>query len=233
MIKLVLWGVRKSTLTHADYYRGNHVVHGDLVREAPPDFQAQILRYTQSYAFDAAYGKVGALWIDSVSELWYESNDSLMANLAHPYYQEVILPDGANFSSLEASIVHVAVEEMVGEPPLRGQGVKVLQSLKAVPGADLARFDEFWSEAHEAAAPELSRLLGFARNRPPEGAPPLAGDPPTGYAAFWLDGRDDIPSFQAYHRAFIRAGETSGLLDTEACFYLLCEERRVLDAITS
>lgn len=233
MIKLVLWGVRKAGITHADFYNGNHVVHGDLVRNGPQDFRAQISRYTQSYAFDAGYGRSDAQRYDSVSELWYESTDLVMLNFAHPYYQDVILPDGANFADETLNDVHLAEEEIVGEAPLRGQGLKVLQRLATPEGADPDAFEDFWKSAHEKAAPELGSLLGYTRNRPPRGNPPMSGVVPAGYSGFWLDGPQDIKSFQAYNAKFLAAGAKAGLLDVERCFFLLCEERRVIDSFVN
>jgi len=230
MIKLVLWAVRKAGITHADFYEGNHVVHGDLVRKGPEDFRAQVSRYTQSYAFDAGYGRSDAQRYDSVSELWYESTDLVMLNFAHPYYQDVILPDGANFANEALNDVHLAEEEIVGEPPLRGQGLKVLQRLATPEGVDPDVFEDFWKSAHEAAAPELGSLIGYTRNRPPRANPPMNGVVPAGYSGFWLDGPGDIPAFQAYNTKFLEAGKKAGVLDAERCLFLLCEERRVIDA---
>lgn len=232
MIKLVLWGVRKAGITHADYHARNHIVHGDLVRKGPPDFRQPVLRYTQSYAIDAGYGRSDAQRYDSVSELWYESTDQLAQNFAHPYYQDTILPDGANFAEESLSNVHLAAEEIVGESPLRGQGLKVVQSLATLDGTDPDEFEDFWSAAHEAASPEMGNVLGYTRNRPPRGVPPMRGVAPAGYAGVWLDGLHDVPGFQAYNSRFLEVGKHAGLLDVESCFFLLCEERRVIDTFT-
>jgi hypothetical protein len=229
MIKLVLWFVRKPGITAEELFNGNHRVHGDLVRGAPADFRAQILRYTQSYPFDAAYGQTGAQF-DGVSELWYESPEAMRANLAHPYYRDVVRPDGANFADERANVVHLAAEEVV-EPPLRGQGVKVVRWLQAPAGVDPAAFDAFWTAAHEDARAQLTGLLGYARNRVPPGAPAINGTPPTGYDALWLDGHEDIPALQRSTRRLLADGESAGMLDPARCFYLLCSERRVVDTL--
>lgn len=230
MIKLVLWCVRKPGITAAEAFHGNHRVHGDLVRAAPADFKAQILRYTQSYPFDAAYGRTGAQAFDGVSELWYESPKTLQENLAHPYYRDVVQPDGANFADEAANVVHLATEDLV-ELPLRGQGVKVVRWLQAPDDVDAAAFDSFWTAAHEDARQELTGVLGYARNRVPPDAPEMNGTPPTACDALWLDGPEDVPAFQRYARRLLTAGEDAGMLDPARCFYLLCHERRVVDAL--
>lgn len=230
MIKLVLWCARRHGITAAELFQSNHRVHGDLVRSGPVDFQAQILRYTQSYAFDGAHASASRQPFDAISELWYESPESLQENLAHPYYSDVIVPDGANYADLSTSVVHLAAEELV-EAPLRGQGIKVVRWLQAPEGIDSAAFDDFWIGVHHAESKELTGLLGYARNRLPSGAPSIAGTPPTAYDAMWLDSTEDLPAFRRYARRVLDAGQHAGMLDMTGCHYMLCQERRVRDTL--
>jgi len=230
MIKLVLWGVRRPGITAAEYFDGNHRVHGDLVRNGPPDFREAIQRYTQSYAFDGAYGRTGAPVFASVSELWYESSESLQANLAHPYYAQQIVPDGDNFADQPASIVHLAVEQPV-LAPLRGEGIKVLHWLQTADGVEASALEQFWAPAHEEGREELTGLLGYVRNRIPPDAPAIADVPPAAYEAIWIDTEADIPAFQRYARRLQAAGATAGVLDPAGCMYLLCHERRIIDRL--
>jgi len=228
MVKLVLWGVRRPGITGAEFFDGNHRVHGGLVRNAPPDFRDGIKRYTQSYVFDAAYGRTGAKVFSSVSELWYESVEALQCNLAHPYYAEQIVPDGDNFADQSASIVHLALEEPVVSP-LRGDGVKVLHWLQMADGVDPAAFEQFWTSADGDARGELTGLLGYVRNRVPPDAPAIAGVPPTAYEGVWIDTEADVQAFQRYARRLQAAGAEAGVLDPDGCCYLFCHERRVID----
>jgi EthD domain len=228
MIKLVLWFPKHPEITTAEMYDGNHRVHSELVHAAPTEFKADVLRYTQSYPFDGMFGRTDTLRFDGVSELWFESPERLQAHLAHPYFQDVIFPDGAQFSDQDASAIHLAVEEVV-QQPLRGQGVKVLRWLQALDGVDTEAFESFWLSAQERAAGKLTGLLGYARNRIPAGAPVMAGTPPTAYDAIWIDDREDIPALLRSTREFLDAGEAAGVLDRQRCFTLLCSERRVLD----
>jgi hypothetical protein len=229
MIKIVVWVIRKAGITYADFYEGNHVVHGGLVLAAPDAVRKPISRYTQNFTFDAGYGRSDAQHYDGVSELWFDSIDAAMLCFEHPYYRDVIVPDGAKFSDDKRNDFHLAEEEIVGEPPLRGQGLKVMQRLATVEGTDPDAFEEFWKSAHETASSELGSVFGYTRNRPPRETPPMSGVVPAGYSGFWLDGPQDIPSFQAYNARFLEAGVKAGLLDTEQCFFLLCNERRVID----
>jgi len=227
VIKLVLWGVRRPGITSAEYFEGNHRVHGDLVRNAPEDFRVFIKRYTQSYVVDAAYGHSGAKAFDSVSELWFESPERLIESFGHPYYQGVIIPDGARFADEAENVVHVAVEEIVGNAPLRGEGLKVLHWLQAADGLADGRFEEWWTSSESTAPGDWA--LGHTRNRLPPEAPPMLGDPPTAYEALWIDGPEEIPAFEAYARALVAAGVEAGVLDGTRCSFLLCHERRVVD----
>lgn len=231
MIKLVLWGVRKPETLHADYYQGNHVAHGDLVRGAPEDFRTSIKRYTQSYVFDAAYGDPSLQHIDSVSELWYESVEAAAASFAHPYYQQVVQPDGARFADESRNIVHFATEDVLGRPVLRGQGIKVHLSLTGAAGTAPQDLAAFLDAVYNESGSGLDHLLGRARSSLLPGAPVLSGIPPTVYESYWLDGEADIPSFQRYARVVLDRGQHAGVLVRHDSFYLLCRERRVLDSI--
>lgn len=230
MIKLVLWGVRQPGLTHRQFVYGNHVVHGDLVRNGPDSFREQISGYTQSYVTDAAYGSHTRPRIDSVSELWYASPATAHANFTHPYYRDVVFPDGANFADESIGIVYFAEEELLGAAaPLRGDGIKVCLFLAAPDGVAATDLSAVVDKHHAAAAQGLTGLLARTRNHTLATPAALNGTPPTLFDAYWLDGPDDLPAFDRYVSELFSAATEAGVLSAELSFHLVCSERRVVD----
>ena len=231
VLNLVIWYVRKPGLTLAESIEANHRVHGELTKRGPDDFTETVYRYIQNYPFDAAYGKTGAKNFDGVSELTFLSSETLKANLEHPYYLNTVKPDGQNFADEAANVIHLASEEVVFTP-LLGEGIKVIRWLQTMPDADPADFEDFWTKSYDRDIRHLPGLLGYSRNRLPEGHHGLQGLPPTAFDSFWLDGKQDIAAFQQYARQFVTEGQNQHLVDAENYFYLLCEERRVIDRIS-
>lgn len=89
MIRLTALLVRNPALTHDEFLRHWHEVHGPLIRDTP-SLARHITRYEQHPVADDRGAGSG---FDGVAVQWLESMDSLFAFVAEPAYAEILAPD--------------------------------------------------------------------------------------------------------------------------------------------
>lgn len=238
MIKVVAAIRRRPGMALAEYFGYIENVHGKLARDNPLGLR----RYVQNHVLDAAYGVTGdpthltALPRDSVTELWFDDFAALGRTFADPYTQQVIGPDGKNFSDLPSALSLLTTEE--GAWGTSEQGLKILYFLKAAPDTSTDTFTQAWASADERARASVN-LMGGVRSHaitPPPGAPQGGGDYFGGKDMIAYDGIQSlyvkpdnaVPDFRAYEAIFTQ--DSASWLDRSRSFWLLAKEVTILDA---
>lgn len=217
MIKMIAAICRRPGMTHAEYMAYVYQIHGAISRENP----VTLRRYVQNHTFDAAFGTLAQaehsmpISRDSVTELYWDSMESMGQTFAHEHVRTKVGPDGRNFADQSASLSLVAVEaEQPVHQPRAGAGAKVMHFLRAAPGLALEDFFARWAKAHELAM--LAEPLAAATVRRcvhsqqlPQANAMLAyfngKDAPIfeGVASLWYDDPSTIGAFRAYERALL------------------------------
>ncbi len=236
MIKIVAAVRRKPGMTHGEYLRYIHDVHGAIARANTLGLD----RYVQNHVFDGAFGQAAyARWFhrDSITELYFSSFERLGYTFNHPYTRDVIGPDGANFADLASSLSVLTIEQVLQKTSRSANTVKVLHFLKARDGK---MFATQWQQAHAAAlraVPEFeSKLHGHTRSlsQQPAGGGSAAGtdyfgggDMPKfdGVASFWLAGESDLETFRRYETALGK----QGFFDSDLSFFVYAREVEIFD----
>lgn len=90
MVRLTAMLVRNPELTHEQFLRHWHDVHGPLIRDTP-ELARHLLRYEQHPLADDHGAGVGGY--DGVAVQWLESMQALFDFIAEPAYAEVLAPD--------------------------------------------------------------------------------------------------------------------------------------------
>ena len=243
MIKMMAAACRRPGMTHAEYIDYIHRVHAAIARENPVTLQ----RYVQNHVFDGAFGTQAeathrmVVSRDSVTELYWPSFEAMGQTFAHPYTQQKVGPDGANFADLRVSLSLVA-EELECPVPQPGAGsVKVLHFLRMAPGLSLAQFFERWASAHtqvlaqEPAVATALRRCVHSRQLT-QGNAMLAHfgaeetQPYEGVASLWFDEVASLGLFRRYESALLRLNAVSdqAFYAPAASFFLYAHEVDVL-----
>ena len=114
MTKLMAALRRKPGMTQEEYFSYIRNVHGALSKAQP----LTVRRYVQNHVFDSAFGAATdpayqiVFHRDSVTELWFDSFESMGETFAHPYTREKIGPNGVNFSDLSTALAVLGLPHM-------------------------------------------------------------------------------------------------------------------------
>ena len=117
MIRLTALLVRNPALTHEEFLRHWHDVHGPLIRDTP-ELARHLIRYEQHPLTDDR--GVGTAGFDGVAMQWMASMDSLFAFISEPAYAERLGPDERYLLDMERIQVTFTEEPVVvidGEVP--------------------------------------------------------------------------------------------------------------------
>ncbi|RPE46665.1 EthD domain-containing protein [Streptomyces sp. Ag109_O5-1] len=243
MIKLVAAVRRRPGMTHAEYADYVREVHGGIAVAN----KLTLRKYVQNHVFDSAYGALGdtgyqvTLPRDSVTELYFDSLETMGQTFTDPYTREVVGPDGVNFSDLPAALSLLVAEERA-EVPQPGPGaVKVLYFFKAAEGMEPSVFQERRQHAHEEVLADPSgavarHLRGYEWN------PALpagddggyfggSGQPAyEGYATLWFDEGEAVAGIRAYEAGLARHTQEHGAFHLPSLsFFLLTREIVIFD----
>ncbi len=90
MIRLTAMLVRNPSLSHEEFIRHWHDVHGPLIRDTP-ELARHLVRYEQHPLTDDRGAGVGGY--DGVAVQWLESMQALFDFISEPVYAEVLAPD--------------------------------------------------------------------------------------------------------------------------------------------
>lgn len=110
MIRLTAMLVRNPELTHEEFLRHWHEVHGPLIRDTP-ELARHLVRYEQHPLTDDKGAGVGGY--DGVAVQWLESIDDLFAFIAEPLYAEKLSPDEQRLLDMERIQVTFTEEPIV------------------------------------------------------------------------------------------------------------------------
>ena len=238
MIKVVAAIRRRPGMAQAEYFDYIENVHGKLARDNP----LGLSRYVQNHVKDAAFGVTGdashltVLPRDSVTELWFEDFPALGRTFADPYTQQVLGPDGKNFSDLPTALSLLTSES--GEWGNTAQGLKIMYFLKAAQSATPEVFAQEWTAA-DLRARTSGAILGGIRSHaisPPPGAPQGGGDNDyfggkdmiayDGIQSLYVAPETAIQDFRAYEAIFTDG--SAPWLDRSRSFWLLTKEVKII-----
>lgn len=110
MIRLTAMLVRNPGLTHDEFLRHWHDVHGPLIRDTP-ELAQHLVRYEQHPLTDDRGAGVGGF--DGVAVQWLESIDDLFAFIAEPAYTEKLAPDERHLLDMDQIKVTFTEEPVV------------------------------------------------------------------------------------------------------------------------
>jgi uncharacterized protein (TIGR02118 family) len=216
MIKMIAAAGRRPGMTHAEYIAYIRDIHAALARENP----VTLKRYRQNHVFDSAFGTAAETTHrlctnrDSVTELYWDSFESMGQTFAHPHTQQKVGPDGVNFADSRVSLSVIAAEEEV-EVPNPGVGaVNVMQFLRMRADLGLTEFMERWRRAHQGAVSGSDAVASAIRRcihsrQLPEGNSLLAyfgaehNVPYEGVVSLWFDNEASIAAFRRYEQALL------------------------------
>lgn len=243
MIKMIAAVCRRPGMTHAEYIAYIHRVHAVIASENPLTLQ----RYVQNHVFDGAFGTRDdathsqVVSRDSVTELFWDSFDAMGATFAHPYTQQKVGPDGANFADLRTTLSMIATEVALPVPAPGPANAKVMHFLKKAPELPLDEFFARWSQAHEQVLRDEPLVAAALRQatqsrQDPQGDGLLKyfggaeADRYAGVASLWFDDESSIGLFRRYEAALLRANAVPGqaFYLPAASFFVYAREVAVL-----
>lgn len=244
MVKMIAAVCRRPGMTHAEYVAYVHQIHGAISRENP----VTLKRYVQNHTFDAAFGTSAEpehcmpVSRDSVTELYWDSMESMGQTFAHEHVRTKVGPDAANFADQSLSLSMVAIEaEQPVSAPSRAVGAKVMHFLRAAEGLTLDEFFTRWARAHERVLQEEPVAAATVRRcihsrQLPQANEMLAyfnaKDVPIyeGVASLWYDDPSAIGAFRAYERALleVNAQPETAFFQPAHSFFLYTTEVTIL-----
>ena len=110
MIRLTAMLVRNPALTHAEFLRHWHGVHGPLIRDTP-ELARHLIRYEQHPLTDDRGAGVGGY--DGVAVQWRESMQALFDFISEPAYAERLAPDEQRLRDMDRIQVTFTEEPVV------------------------------------------------------------------------------------------------------------------------
>lgn len=243
MIKMIAAVCRRPGMTHQEYIAYVHRVHAEIARANT----LTLKRYTQNHVFDAAFGTRAEATSslvrsrDSVTELYWDDFQRMRETFAHPYTQQTVGPDGANFADLALTISMIAEDLELQVPKPGYADAKVMHFLKKRPDLDLPEFFLRWTAAHEAALQEeplvaetLRRVVQSRQN--PQGDALLKyfggaeEDRFAGVGSLWFENVASVGLFRRYEAALLRANAQAdkAFYVPEASFFVYAREIHII-----
>ncbi|HEX8424779.1 EthD domain-containing protein [Hymenobacter sp.] len=243
MIKQMIAVRRRPGLTHQECLDYVEHTHGTIARGGPNG----LLRYVQSHVFDSAFGAKAdggyqqVFGRDFVTELFFESPETMKANAESEYVRTVVRPDERNFNDFANVILDLMTETELSVPQPGPAEIKVIHYLKKADGLSAEIFEQQWVAAHEAIMGELptvaAALRRYVQARPLRmgGQGPVHGNSVMantygGIASLWFEQEVDLKEFRAYEQALLRQTGPEGqpLIDSERSFFLYTRERVII-----
>lgn len=223
MIKMIAAVCRRPGMTHAEYIAYIQRVHAEIARAEP----LTLKRYVQNHVFDAAFGTRAdashsmVVSRDSVTELFWDTFEAMGATFAHPYTQQKVGPDGANFADLRMTLSMIADEVELAVPAPGPGDAKAMLFLKKVPELSLDTFFERWTHAHEQVMRDeplvAAALRRATQNRQnPKGDAMLKyfggaeDDRFAGIASLWFDDVASVGLFRRYEARLLEENAKNG-----------------------
>lgn len=241
MIKTLAAIRRKPGMTQHAYFRYIREVHGALAQAKP----LTIRRYVQNHVVDSAYGAQGDAAYqtffhrDSVTELYFDSVESMMRTFGDPYVREVVGPDGANFSDLSTALAMLARDVELLVPAAGSAPVKVMQFLRKPAALTPDQFAARLRAAVEATLggpPEVAAAVRRA-------VLTLSVPDDTGLMAYfgakdmprydavinlWFEEANALAAFQAWQGVFEAGAGQPSCFDPSHAFFLLVREIEII-----
>jgi hypothetical protein len=238
MIKMMAAIRRRPGMTMQEYFPYVQNVHGGLTKAMP----LTVRRYVQDHVFDGGFGATGdagyhtVFHRDSVTELWFDSLESMGQTFGHPYVREKIGPDGVNFSDLGTALALLVREVEVQVPQPGGHApVKILYFLRKRAELPLNEYFDRWAMADEAILRERPRTAAAIRRcvrclQIPEGNPLLVyfggKDMPVyeGVASLWFEEAGALAAFRAYQEDLEERNRQTPFFTSSESFFLMARE---------
>jgi EthD domain len=243
MIKMMAAIRRRPGMTMQEYFPYIQEVHGRLTKAMP----LTVRRYVQNHVFDGAFGAAGdagygiVFHRDSVTELWFDSFESMGQTFSHSYVRDKIGPDGANFSDLGTALALIAREVDVQVPQPGGHApVKILHFLRKLAELPLDEYFNRWVEATKAILRERPRVAAaigrcVCSQQLPAGNPLLVyfggKDMPVyeGVASLWFEEAGALGAFRAYQADLEERNRQAPFFAPSESFFLMAREVPIID----
>jgi hypothetical protein len=237
MIKMMAAIRRRPGMTIQEFFPYIREVHGGLTKAMP----LTVRRYVQNHVFDGAFGATGdagyrtVFHRDSVTELWFDSFESMGQTFAHPYVREQIGPDGVNFNDLGSALALLTREVEVQVPQPGGHApVKILYFLRKLADLPLDEYFDRWAAANEVILcqrPVAATVRRCVHNlQIPEGNPLLVyfggKDMPVyeGVASLWFEEAGALDAFRAYQTDLEEMNRQTPFFAPSESFFLMTRE---------
>ena len=163
MIKQLIAVRRRPGLTHQECLDYVEHVHGGIARNGT---NSGLLRYVQNHAFDSAYGSTTdkeyqqVFGRDFVTELYFESPQTMRADGESEYVRTVVQPDETNFNDVASVLLGTTAETEVPVSNPGSGAVKVMHFLKKHDALTDEYFQQQLADAHAALAGPAARHGG-------------------------------------------------------------------------
>lgn len=249
MIKMTILSRRRPGMTHAEFLSYNVDSHGPSVRSHP----VTITHYMQHDVYDGAFGWTGdeehaaVFGRDNLTELYFESRDTMDVFMNDPEMRQGALNDGVNYVDLATPVVMYAEDTEFPVEQDGGGRLKVFHFLKGRDGVAVPDFRARWQAAFEQAladsgtAKQVRKALLSEPAAASGGSAQDSSAPQTsidgamtaeasyhGYSTFWYDSEGTgAVHFRAYVDAFTEL--TREWIDPSRSFFLLAREQLIFD----
>jgi uncharacterized protein (TIGR02118 family) len=133
-----------------------------------------------------------------VSELWFESDQDVIAYLQSPEYLGGVRPDEPRFLTWFGVVTLDTVDRDVIEPPgADWDGVKVFVLTKRKPGLSVEEYLQYGREVHGPKVSRLPGLRGYVQSSVPESAYAISEPLLDTVSTLWFDSTDAIAAAMA------------------------------------
>ncbi|HEX8330516.1 MAG TPA: EthD domain-containing protein [Hymenobacter sp.] len=240
MIKQLIAVRRRPGLTHQECLDYVEHVHGEIARGGPEG----LLRYVQSHVFDSAFGAATdseyqqVFGRDFVTELYFESPQTMHTNGESEYVRTVVQPDETMFNEVASVMLGTTAETEVPVPHPGPGPVKVMHFLKKADGLADEDFQQQLAEAHAALLAQQPAMAAALRRYvlslpiPAIGTDAKYFGPSRGgryepVASMWFEDEAALGAFRAYQRA-LASGAGAAFIDFSQSFFLYTRERVII-----
>lgn len=147
MLTLFTTRVREEGVSPEEFRTRWHEGHAAVV-EAAPDDAPPIRRHVQNHALPALYEEGEEPAFDGLSELWFDDWQAIRAWLDHPYYEDAVAPDEAEFLDRRRCRSFVTQPTVIDVDPAGDDAIKVVSVLDRKDDVSLAEFHRYWRQDH-------------------------------------------------------------------------------------